>query len=659
MAKTAILTKDGLVRYDENIKDYIDTGLENKVSKIDIIDNLVSTNTDAPLSANQGKVLKELIDNIEPGGGGEIPTDVQEQIDGKVSKSGDTMTGTLNIESPNFPALELTRTGTTTDYTAIQFNNDNGMLGGLAMNTVSGDMNVVNANGVGFPMLDSRNYSNYAVPKTGGTFTGDVTFDGAIIGKSEYNVLRQDYYVFHTQDGAGKAGYWKLCSITITGEYAGAPIIFHMTSRHGNGTLGVNFSGSTDISAYSVGSIKLTDNVNNCYIGKISGTSSGSVFDIYVQKEEAYGNLTVTRIDFPKYMRDLVTLTWSGAYVASMPAGITWTSSAQCIPLYENTYSSIPAATQSRVGLMSAADKTKLDYLKITSSTDVGVDDYSANAIGYAKASLFNQNDGALYKQVYSDKWVHEIFGDYRTGQLAVRGKNNGTWQSWRTVLDSGNYSSYALPKAGGTMTGDIIFNNDKGIKAANGSHILTVSSATVTPTSVMASKKPIYIGFADTSYVTYLRGTFIYLDCLYSPVTSKAWAIGSDERIKMNSELLDDEDKYITFFDNLKPRNYNYVRDEEGANKTIGFYAQEVEEALLAAGLSNEDFAGLNIIEDYEEGLGLGKDEAVYYKQFYTLSYEQFIPIIVNKIQNMEKVFNDRIAVLEKKIEELTGGTK
>lgn len=65
MAKTPILTKDGLVRYDENIKDYIDTGLENKVSKTDIVNNLVSTDVDAPLSAMQGKILKDTIDRLE------------------------------------------------------------------------------------------------------------------------------------------------------------------------------------------------------------------------------------------------------------------------------------------------------------------------------------------------------------------------------------------------------------------------------------------------------------------------------------------------------------------------------------------------------------------------------------------------------------------
>ena len=38
-----------------------------------------------------------------------------------------------------------------------------------------------------------------------------------------------------------------------------------------------------------------------------------------------------------------------------------------------------------------------------------------------------------------------------------MRGKNNGTWQSWRKVLDSSNYSSWALPLTGGTITGTLI----------------------------------------------------------------------------------------------------------------------------------------------------------------------------------------------------------
>lgn len=69
--------------------------------------------------------------------------------------------------------------------------------------------------------------------------------------------------------------------------------------------------------------------------------------------------------------------------------------------------------------------------------------------------------DGALYVQSYSDSWVGQIAQDYRNGRLFVRGKNNGSWTNWLNVLDSSNYSSFALPLTGGTITGTLTINRD------------------------------------------------------------------------------------------------------------------------------------------------------------------------------------------------------
>lgn len=60
------------------------------------------------------------------------------------------------------------------------------------------------------------------------------------------------------------------------------------------------------------------------------------------------------------------------------------------------------------------------------------------------KASLYNQSDGAIIANRYNNNWISEIYQDYRTGQLAIRGKNSGTWQPWRKVLDSTNYTLYS-----------------------------------------------------------------------------------------------------------------------------------------------------------------------------------------------------------------------
>ena len=57
---------------------------------------------------------------------------------------------------------------------------------------------------------------------------------------------------------------------------------------------------------------------------------------------------------------------------------------------------------------------------------------YSSN--GPATSLGASTSDGALYVQSYSDAWVGQIAQDYRNGNLFVRGKNNGTWQSWKKV---------------------------------------------------------------------------------------------------------------------------------------------------------------------------------------------------------------------------------
>ena len=89
-------------------------------------------------------------------------------------------------------------------------------------------------------------------------------------------------------------------------------------------------------------------------------------------------------------------------------------------------------------------------------TTAVGIDTDTNTGIWYVNgtSSILNVADGVCISNKYNNSWISQIYQDYRTGQLAVRGKNNGTWQAWRKILDSTNYSSYALPLSGGTLTG-------------------------------------------------------------------------------------------------------------------------------------------------------------------------------------------------------------
>ena len=77
---------------------------------------------------------------------------------------------------------------------------------------------------------------------------------------------------------------------------------------------------------------------------------------------------------------------------------------------------------------------------------------YSSN--GPATSIGASTTDGALYSQAYSTSWAGQIAQDYRNGGLYVRGLNNGTWQSWYTVLDSRNYTTYTVKKDGTGASG-------------------------------------------------------------------------------------------------------------------------------------------------------------------------------------------------------------
>ena len=84
--KTSILTTIDNLATDDQIysASIVNSELDNKVNKADIVDNLTSTDTDKPLSANQGKVLKGEVDKI--------PT-IEQDVTNLKATVGDTSSG--------------------------------------------------------------------------------------------------------------------------------------------------------------------------------------------------------------------------------------------------------------------------------------------------------------------------------------------------------------------------------------------------------------------------------------------------------------------------------------------------------------------------------------------------------------------------------------
>lgn len=131
------------------------------------------------------------------------------------------------------------------------------------------------------------------------------------------------------------------------------------------------------------------------------------------------------------------------------------------------TYTDVDAAssghTHKYAGSSSAGGAaTSLAGFTNTTTSGTAIDSATQNGHVYVTGTstgtnnIYAQSDGAAFVQAYSTSWVAQIYQDYRTGQIALRGKNNGTWQAWRKVLDSSNWTNYiAIPtSAASKVTG-------------------------------------------------------------------------------------------------------------------------------------------------------------------------------------------------------------
>ena len=122
---------------------------------------------------------------------------------------------------------------------------------------------------------------------------------------------------------------------------------------------------------------------------------------------------------------------------------------------------------------------------------------------------------------------------------------------------------------------------------------------------------------------------------------SSGSTAITSDRNLK--KDIYDLNDKYVRFFNNLRPITYKY--SESGHRDHIGFIAQEVEEALEKAELTSEEFAGLVIDKDitlnpnHDSSLSdeENKSNEIHYDKLYSLRYEEFIALNTHMIKKQQ----------------------
>ena len=112
-------------------------------------------------------------------------------------------------------------------------------------------------------------------------------------------------------------------------------------------------------------------------------------------------------------------------------------------------------------GLVSRYNYPQGTYISdSTSAVTLSPDNVGATTVSMHNLhGLFGSWATTLTMSGYERYGAYQISGDYNatTPQLAIRNYNQTSagWTSWVRLLSSANYSSYALPLTGGTITGD------------------------------------------------------------------------------------------------------------------------------------------------------------------------------------------------------------
>ena len=190
------------------------------------------------------------------------------------------------------------------------------------------------------------------------------------------------------------------------------------------------------------------------------------------------------------------------------------------------------------------------------------------------------------------------------------------------------------------------------------GFFITSYDSAGINQHALQLNPDKNYFG-ASSSYnavTSYVRGSTVRL---YAHTgggvylgSSGSTAVTSDENLK---DLYDLSGSYDVFYDALAPKIYKYKK--EGCHRFhTGFGARQVEQALLNAGLSTEDFAGILIDKDVTIGADeAGTDADVHYDELYSLRYEEFISLNTWQIQKLKQKVSQQAELIQK-LSEMVG---
>jgi len=165
----------------------------------------------------------------------------------------------------------------------------------------------------------------------------------------------------------------------------------------------------------------------------------------------------------------------AGVVSASGATNLASTTASTTIAITSSTgdNATIAAATGSAAGVMTATDKTKLDAVEASATADQTNAEIRAAVEAASDSNVFTDADHSKLNAVEASATADQTAAQLLTAIKTVDGTGtgldadllDGNHSSAFATAAQGTLATNALPKAGGTVTGDVVFNGGTNIK--------------------------------------------------------------------------------------------------------------------------------------------------------------------------------------------------
>jgi hypothetical protein len=262
----------------------------------------------------------------------------------------------------------------------------------------------------------------------------------------------------------GSLGWVKVARITIGGAWTNQPLIFKVAQRGRNGaTLTLRFTNVGTISDARVDNFTYNGDMETATIVNVT---SGSVWDLYIRKTEAYDKIGISQIDKGANIAS-INVTWTNEQAASVPTGVNDGANDRTA-VFENPASNLKTAVNIWGNAFDGTADINGNLIMPNNGT---IEIKDTNGVGQNVLTYNSGNDVVI-------GWGPRATSDtYITGNTVCLARNGGSAavyvNAYNNVgIGTGGDSTYKLTVAGAAKVNELWIGNIRITASAEGIHI-------------------------------------------------------------------------------------------------------------------------------------------------------------------------------------------